>query len=64
MAFETVKEVFSYARSFRKNTVKFHFTITTNAVNMNDKTIDFLHRNMDNIVMSLDTADMLTIVLE
>ncbi len=55
LAFETVKEVISYARSLeKKHGKKFHFTITTNAVNMNDKTIDFLHRNMDNIVMSLD----------
>jgi uncharacterized protein len=55
MALDTVKEVVSYARSIEEKTgKKFHFTITTNAVLLNDETIDYLHENMDNIVLSLD----------
>ncbi|MGI6485045.1 MAG: thioether cross-link-forming SCIFF peptide maturase [Thermoanaerobacterales bacterium] len=55
LALKTVKEVISYARSLEsKYKKKFHFTITTNATNMDDDIIDFLHKNMDNVVMSLD----------
>jgi uncharacterized protein len=55
MALDTVKEVVSYARNIEeKSGKKFHFTITTNAVLLNDETIDYLHENMDNIVLSLD----------
>ena len=55
MALDTVKEVVSYARNIEEKAgKKFHFTITTNAALLNDENIDYLHHNMDNIVLSLD----------
>ncbi|MCR4430039.1 MAG: thioether cross-link-forming SCIFF peptide maturase [Tepidanaerobacteraceae bacterium] len=55
MALDTIKEVVSYAKSIEaKAGKKFHFTITTNAMLLNDVIIDYLHQNMDNIVLSLD----------
>lgn len=55
MAFDTIKYVISYARSLEDRCGKrFHFTVTTNCTILNDEIIDYLHENMDNIVMSLD----------
>jgi uncharacterized protein len=55
MALETVKEVVSYAKGLEKEHPKeFHFTITTNALLIDDDAIKYLHENMDNIVLSLD----------
>ena len=55
MAMETVKEVVSYAKTLEKEYRKrFNFTITTNALLLDDNTINYLHKNMDNVVLSLD----------
>lgn len=55
MAMDTVKHVVSYARSLEeKRGKKFRFTMTTNAVLLDDELIDYLDENMDNIVLSLD----------
>jgi len=55
MALDTVKETVSYAKGVEEETgKKFHFTITTNAMLLDDKTIEYLNHNMDNIVLSLD----------
>lgn len=55
MAIETVKKVISYAKEQeKKHQKKFHFTITTNALLLDDDLIDYLHEHMDNIVLSLD----------
>ncbi|HHW03010.1 MAG TPA: thioether cross-link-forming SCIFF peptide maturase [Thermoanaerobacterales bacterium] len=55
MALDTIREVVSYARNIEEKAgKKFHFTVTTNAVLLNDETMNFLHKNMDNIVLSLD----------
>lgn len=55
MAMDTVKEIISYAKSLEESkNKKFHFTITTNALLLNDSVIQFLHEHMDNIVLSLD----------
>ena len=55
MAMDTVKEIISYAKSLEESkNKKFHFTITTNALLLNDSIIQFLHEHMDNIVLSLD----------
>lgn len=52
---DTVKEMVSYARNIEEKAgKKFHFTITTNAVLLNEETTDYLHENMDNIVLSID----------
>jgi uncharacterized protein len=53
--FDTVKETVSYARSLeREYNKKFHFTITTNCTLLDDDMINYLHKNMDNIVLSID----------
>ncbi|MFY9440370.1 MAG: thioether cross-link-forming SCIFF peptide maturase [Tepidanaerobacteraceae bacterium] len=55
LAMETVKEVVSYAKTLEKEYRKrFNFTITTNALLLDDNTINYLHKNMDNVVLSLD----------
>lgn len=55
MAFDTIKEVISYARKIEKDFGKeIHFTITTNALLLDDEKIKYIHKNMDNVVMSLD----------
>ncbi|NLU10566.1 MAG: thioether cross-link-forming SCIFF peptide maturase [Tepidanaerobacter acetatoxydans] len=55
MAMDTVREVISYAKSIEELChKKFHFTITTNALLLNDEVIQYLHEHMDNIVLSLD----------
>ncbi|KXG78494.1 hypothetical protein AN618_02500 [Fervidicola ferrireducens] len=59
MAFDTIKYVVSYARSLEdKYNKKFHFTVTTNCLLLDDEIMDYLHKNMDNIVMSLDGRKM------
>ena len=53
--FEVVKELVHYARSIEKEKDKhFRFTLTTNGVLLNDEVIDFLNKEMDNVVLSLD----------
>ncbi|MDD4569034.1 MAG: thioether cross-link-forming SCIFF peptide maturase [Tepidanaerobacteraceae bacterium] len=55
MAMDTVREVISYAKSLEESHhKKFHFTITTNALLLDDEVIQYLHEHMDNIVLSLD----------
>ena len=53
--FDVVKELVHYARSIEKEKDKhFRFTLTTNGVLLNDEVIDFLNKEMDNVVLSLD----------
>lgn len=53
--FNVVKELVKYARSIEKEKNKhFRFTLTTNGVLLNDDVIDFLNKEMDNVVLSLD----------
>ena len=53
--FNVVKELVKYARSIEKERNKhFRFTLTTNGVLLNDDVIDFLNKEMDNVVLSLD----------
>ena len=55
MNFDVVKQVVEYARSIEKEHNKnFRFTITTNGVLLNDENIDFINREMSNVVLSLD----------
>lgn len=55
MAWETVKQIVSYARSKESEYNKtFRFTFTTNGVLLNDEVTDFLNKEMDNVVLSLD----------
>lgn len=55
MAMDVVRDTVAYARQQEKIHGKsFRFTITTNGVLLDDDTIDFLNREMSNIVLSLD----------
>lgn len=55
MNMEVVKAVVSYARSKEKEYNKnFRFTITTNGVLLDDENIDFINREMANVVLSID----------
>lgn len=55
MNFPVIREVVAYGRELEKQHGKvFKFTTTTNAVALNDEVIDFLNREMDNVVISLD----------
>jgi uncharacterized protein len=53
--FETVKQTVLYARERQKETGKnFRFTLTTNAVLLNDEYKEFINKNMENVVLSID----------
>lgn len=55
MNFNVVKQIVEYARSLEKKcNKKFRFTITTNGVLLDDDKIDFINREMYNVVLSLD----------
>lgn len=55
MNFDTVKEVVKYARSREAEFGKrFRFTITTNGMLLDDDKIDFINREMSNVVLSID----------
>lgn len=55
MNFEVVKQLVEYARSVEKEHNKnFRFTLTTNGVLLDDEIMDYLNREMSNVVLSLD----------
>ena len=55
MAWDTEEETGGNARSVEKNHgKKFRFTITTNGLLLDDDKIDFINREMVNVVLSLD----------
>ena len=55
MNFNVVKETVAYARSLEKEHNKnFRFTITTNGLLLTDDKIDFINREMSNVVLSID----------
>lgn len=55
LAIDTIREVVAYAQDMEeKYGKKINFTVTTNAMGLNDETIEFFHENMKNIVLSLD----------
>ena len=55
MNWDTVKQLVAYGREQEKLHDKhFRFTLTTNGVLLNDEVQEFLNREMDNVVMSLD----------
>ena len=55
MNWDVVKQLVAYARSIEKQHNKnFRFTLTTNGVLLDDKIIDFLNKEMHNVVLSLD----------
>ena len=55
MNFPVVKRLVEYGRSIEKEKNKhFKFTMTTNCVLMNDEIMDFLNKEMSNVVISID----------
>ena len=55
MNWDVVKQLVAYARSIEKQYNKnFRFTFTTNGMLINDEVIDFLNKEMTNVVLSLD----------
>lgn len=52
---DTVKEIVNYAEEHAKlHNKEFSFTITTNAILLNDANIEFLNQKMSNVVISID----------
>lgn len=55
MNFDVVKEIVKYARSLEKEHNKlFRFTITTNGMLLTPDKMDFINREMHNVVLSID----------
>ncbi len=55
MNFDVVKQVVEYARSKEKAYNKnFRFTITTNGILLDDDKIEFINKEMSNVVLSID----------
>lgn len=55
MNLSVVKEIVDYAKAEAEKRGKvFTFTMTTNCVLLNQDTIDYLNREMDNVVLSID----------
>ncbi|MBE6592480.1 MAG: thioether cross-link-forming SCIFF peptide maturase [Ruminococcaceae bacterium] len=55
MNWDVVKQLVAYARSIEKQHNKnFRFTLTTNGILIDDEVIDFLNKEMSNVVLSLD----------
>lgn len=55
MIMDTVKEIIQYARENEKQWKKnIRFTMTTNATLLNDDMMDFMDKEMGNIILSLD----------
>lgn len=55
MNWDVVKQLVEYGRSLEKeHNKKFRFTLTTNGVLLNDEIMEYLNREMSNVVLSLD----------
>ncbi|MCL2392698.1 MAG: thioether cross-link-forming SCIFF peptide maturase [Oscillospiraceae bacterium] len=53
--FEVVKDIVKYARTIEQGSgKKFRFTLTTNGLLIDEDVIDFAHREIHNVVLSLD----------
>ena len=55
MNFQVVKDLVAYGREQEKlHDKRFRFTLTTNGILLNDEIQDFVNREMDNVVLSID----------
>lgn len=55
MNFDVVKQIVKYGREIEKEKNKnFRFTVTTNGLLLDDDKIDFINREMSNVVLSID----------
>ena len=62
MNFDVIKATIEYGRNTAKNFNKHvGFTITTNALLLDDESIEYLNENMDNVVLSIDGRKKLMI---
>ncbi|MDD5603117.1 MAG: thioether cross-link-forming SCIFF peptide maturase [Eubacteriales bacterium] len=53
--FQTIKDTVSYARSIEGSHGKtFYFTVTTNGTLLNEEITEYINKNMDNVVISID----------
>ncbi|MCM1127149.1 MAG: thioether cross-link-forming SCIFF peptide maturase [Lachnospiraceae bacterium] len=52
---QVVKDLVAYGRSLEEpNHKKFRFTLTTNGILLNDEILEFVNREMSNVVLSID----------
>ncbi|SHI33705.1 uncharacterized protein SAMN02745163_00036 [Clostridium cavendishii DSM 21758] len=55
MVFETIKEIVEYAKEQGKiHNKNIRFTMTTNATLLNDEIMEYIDKNMGNIILSID----------
>ena len=55
MNWDVIKQLVEYARSVeKKHNKNFRFTLTTNGVLLDDEVMEYLNREMSNVVLSLD----------
>ena len=55
MNWQVVKDLVAYGRSLEEpHNKKFRFTLTTNGVLLNDEIMEFLNKEMSNVVLSID----------
>jgi len=55
MNFSVVKDLVAYGRQLEKiHNKKFRFTLTTNGILLNDEIMEFLNKEISNVVLSLD----------
>lgn len=55
MVFNTIKEIVEYAKEQEKiHNKNIRFTMTTNATLLNDEIIEYIDKNMGNIILSID----------
>ncbi len=55
MNFDVVKEILEYGRSIEeRHNKKIRFTITTNGILLTEEISDYINKNMQNVVLSLD----------
>ncbi|HAS92947.1 MAG TPA: thioether cross-link-forming SCIFF peptide maturase [Clostridiales bacterium] len=55
MNFDAIKKLVDYGRSLEKEYNKhFRFTVTTNGVLLDEEKMDYINKNMDNVVLSID----------
>lgn len=55
MNWQVVKDLVAYGRSLEEShNKKFRFTLTTNGILLNDEMLEFINREMGNVVLSID----------
>lgn len=55
MNWQVVKDLVAYGRSLEEpNHKKFRFTLTTNGILLNDEVLEFVNKEMSNVVLSID----------